>query len=216
MEGALLVLLGWALGILGGPIAEYVRRAHRRKDVWNAVKAELMECRAMMSVIAYQLRSQIGEIDHQFLDWYLPIERAKEVTGSNPQRLHAIENLHKLTPEQLTQLHSNQVGQGSSLTLKTYALPLIDAGLLPELILLSPSIRREVLSIREQLGFINQDVPRMMALHDRTFDSSLTTANRVLIQQELTIGYRKLSERAQHIADRVKHLIDNATRQESR
>jgi hypothetical protein len=31
MEDALLVFLGWALGILGGPIAEYVRRARRRK-----------------------------------------------------------------------------------------------------------------------------------------------------------------------------------------
>jgi hypothetical protein len=169
----------------------------------------------MTSVTAYQLRSHIGELDHQFLDWYLPIERAEEVTGSNPRRLQAIETLRELSPEQLTQLHPNEIEQGSSLTLKTYALPLIEAGLLPELILLPPSIRREVLSIREQLGFINQDVPRMMALHDRTFDSSLTSANRVLVQQELTIGYRKLAERAQQIADRVKHLIDSAARHES-
>ena len=65
----------------------------------------------MMSVIAYQLRSQIGEIDHQFLDWYLPIERAEEVTESNPRRLQAIETLRELSPEQLTQLHPNRLSR---------------------------------------------------------------------------------------------------------
>lgn len=202
MEDILLLVVGWGLGILGGPVAESIRRARRRKEVWQAVEAELVECRMLMAVVAYQLKGHVGEMDHEFLEWLLDIDREKSGTGRA-----AFERWRRLSPEQLFQMHPNKVASGTSLTLKTYSLPLIEAGLLPELVLLTVGVRREVLAIREQLGFINQDVLRLNSLHERTFDSSLIPENRALVVKDIERGYRSLGERARAIANRVDKLI---------
>lgn len=50
-------------------------------------------------------------------------------------------------------------------------------------------------------------VPRLMALHDRTFDQSLTGENRAAVQEALENGYRTISRRAQRIADQIGSVL---------
>lgn len=202
----LMVVLGWLLGILGGPIAERIRRGHRRRELEEALRAELRECRHLLGSVAYRLKSQLGEVDRELLDWVRVIDADEFDLTGDATTLEHLDRLRAHPDAAIAALQTNRVSQGMSLTLRTYELPLLDVSK-GELILLPITFRREILSVWRQLDFMNQEVPRLARLHELTFDSSLAPVNRQVITQELTDGYRTLARRARQTADQISRLL---------
>ena len=99
------------------------------------------------------------------------------------------------------------MAQGSSLSLKTYSLPLLESAV-GEMTLLKPRTRQRILAIREQIDFVNQDVPYLMGLHDHTFDASLDAMNREVIRENLRAGYSVMAGRAKNIAERISEVLE--------
>lgn len=207
IESALLVGLGWMLGLLGGPISERMRRGRRRKELVGALNAELGEFRHLMAALAYRLRSQIGEVDQELIEWMLPFEREREGTRVDEISVKALEKLAQLPPEQLAAGQTNRVARGQSLSLKTYSLPLFESAV-REMTLLRPRPRQRMLAIREQIDLLNQEVPYLMGLHARTFDASLDVINREVIREITTSSYSFMARSAKNIADRISEVLE--------
>lgn len=201
-----MLLLGWLLGLLGGPISERIRKEYRWKELDRALRAELRECRHLMAALCYRISSQLGEVDRDLITWAYPIEVDEAELTGDESMVENLDRMLQLPDSQLAAGQVNRVALGTSLALRTYDLPLIEAST-AELALLPLSFRRQVLSIRQQLDFINQDVPRLTRLNEMTFDSGLSTANRQVIAQDLEDGYRTMARRARRLADQIEPLV---------
>lgn len=207
LRDAVILILGWLLGLLGGPISEWIRRSRRRKELIGAINAELRECRYLMASVAYLLKAQVGNVDRDFLDWLLPLEREEaSITGDSTQLNAILQALSEASSAGQRPFSVNRVAEGINLSLKTYSLPLLESGV-SDLVLLPLGYRREVLALREQLDLLNQDVPRLMELSNRTFDSALTGENRAVVVRNIERGYSTMGESAQDIANRISALL---------
>jgi hypothetical protein len=206
IEALLMLVLGWLLGILGGPVAERIRRGYRRRELDEALRGELRECRHLLGSVAYRLKSHLGEVDRELLDWVRVIGADEAALTGDRTTLEHLDQLRALPDAAFAAFQTNRVSQGVRLTLRTYELPLLDMSK-GELILLPLTLRRNILSVRRQLDFMNQEVPRLARLHELTFDSSLASVNRQVITRELTDGYRTLARRARQTADQIARLL---------
>jgi hypothetical protein len=65
----LLIVLGWALGLLAGPVTEWIRKSRTRKDVARALTIELTELRDQTATIPYSVWRRQGEITDDRLNW---------------------------------------------------------------------------------------------------------------------------------------------------
>lgn len=203
LESVLLILLGWLLGILGGPIAKAIDRRGRQKELLEAIHQELSDSRQLMASVAFRIRAFLGTIDREFLQWMLEVWTPDATP--DPEMVVTrgrLETMAALDAEELAQLADVLRPQRASLNVKVYALPLVDASV-PELALLSPDDRREILAIRQGLDVMNQDVPTIKAMHEKTFDGSLNVGSRAIVEGNLTRSYEVMADRAVDLANRI-------------
>jgi len=102
METNLLFLfLGWLLGILGPLIGDRVRRSHQIEDVKRGMLTELKDARTRLAMSVYMLAARLDRDDRNLIIW--TTKALKEYKGNEPKEeaLKAMENLLKMTDEQI-------------------------------------------------------------------------------------------------------------------
>src|SRR5258708_38155200 len=90
------------------------------------------------------------------------------------------------------------------MTVKQYVLPLL-ATQVTDLAICPPPFQRAVLNIRYHLDLLNQSVPHLNSLFDRTY-SDLDATNRAIVITNLEAGYRDVGERAEIIVRAISEL----------
>lgn len=206
LDDALLVILGWALGLLGGPITDRIRRAYTARDLKKAVLAEIRELRYTMANCANQFAVKTGTLDHELLAWLEPIEKGYDGPDKQPGGLNAIEQLTALSPQTLrTQIAAAAAPGG--LSLKRYALPFVEAQA-SNFAMLPLDLHRRLLRVGEQLNLYNQDVDFLNQQFAFTFDGSLDAMNHTAIRHNLGTGYVKLVGAARRIADAITEILE--------
>jgi hypothetical protein len=204
-ESVLLILLGSLLGILSPGLIDWIRRAHRRKPIKRAILLELDELRYTLASTAYRLRSHLGTLDHDLLNWLEPIETAYTGPDRHAETVPALRALIAMTPDQLQRLQQTRTGPPSGLTLKQSQAPFLNSQLMA-LQDFDPDFQRRLLQIRSQLELLNEEVPYLMRQFELTF-GDLAPINRPIVQKNLTDGYAKMAIRAEDIANRISQLV---------
>ena len=206
VDAVLLVVLGWLLGILGGPLASYLARVRRARALTAALKSELKETRYTMCSMVWSLRSRLGTLDREVLEWMDPIERSYNGAGEIPERREMWDQLMALPAQEVAAAVAKRVRPNVGISLKEYRMSLLDARLADVSIL--PLDDQVTLSMaRHHLDLFNQEVAFLRQQSNLTFDPAAYAANRESIDKNLADGYAKLADRARIAADAMSRFI---------
>lgn len=200
------VLFGWLLGLLGPPIVDRIRRSYKREEVKIALLTELYELRFTMAAFVFRVRQHLGTIDHDMLDWLLPLFEEYRGGEADPKALEQLRTAHQLPSSALQAGNINKSALGIGLSLKTYSLPLLQAQV-SNLSILPPTFQQEILDLHSKVDLFNQQCSALITEHGRTFDSSLSPENHAIVRKNLANGYQDLGERARRLADLISKVL---------
>ena len=206
MEAALLVVLGWLLGILAGPIGERIRRRYSADDLRKACLTELLELRYPMASCVELFHSRVGTLDHEILEWMEPIEAEYDGPDKDPRALEVVRKLKAMTPPALATAMAARKASFSGMSLKQYSMSFLDSQF-ANLNILPVDLQQRLLQVKDQLAIFNQDVVFLNSQFALTFQSDLG-ANYAVVMQNLTNGYGKLASRARSITDAITGIRD--------
>src|SRR6266576_3827648 len=183
------LILGWLLGILSPLIVDRVRRRYQIDDVKRGILTELKDARSRLTMSAYQLAVRLGKMDHNLLTWFASALQEYQGTELTEDALKVIELQLKLTDEQLSALaHQVKFKPGESISLKTFAVPFLDANM--NLLSLFPiDFQIRIHEIRAQLSLLNQEIDQSETLFWRTFDAGSTEENQLVIRNNVYSKY---------------------------
>jgi hypothetical protein len=129
LEATLLVVLGWLLGILAGPIGERIRRHYSASRLRKACLTELLELRYTMASGVYLFRSLLGTLDHDLLAWLEPIESQYEGPDKDPRLLSALQHFKAMPAAALAAAMALNRAHLSGMSLKQYSMSFLDSQL---------------------------------------------------------------------------------------
>lgn len=200
------LLLGWLLGLLGGPIAEAIARAYRRARLLPSLKAELIEFQYTMLLIAYDYRGFLGAIDAEFLSWARRVlERYTQAPHADRQHLLAFKQALGLPPEQQNAVMARK-SQKAARSAVLHSLSMLEASI-PSLPDFSVSLQTKLLAVRDQVAIFNQQTAKFQADIALSFDPSVSGLNRQSLNENIEGGYRNLSNRAKCIIDAIDKVL---------
>lgn len=205
-EKVLFLLLGWLLATLSPIIADAIRRRRDSKEVKSALLAELGELKYRMAVASYYARMRFANIDRPFLQWLRDIVAAYSGPAPAENLLKAVAMQLSLPEQALSVLLASERSQGKSgITLKKYAVPLLDARL-AVLTSLPTSIQVLLLEVRTHLRMLDEEVDDARYYFQLTFDPKVVGANRQAVEQNLENAYRQYGDRARIVAEKIAKL----------
>jgi hypothetical protein len=204
MEQVLLIGLGWLLGLLGGPLAERIRRRYRAEELRRACLGELKELRYTMASLVYLIHSRQGDLNRALLEWIDPIESSYEGPDSSPEEKETWRKIRALKPEELARV-ADRRSEDLAMNVKVFSLPFLEARM-SDLPLLSVELQQGIHQVRHHLDLFNQDVAVLQGQFALTFQA-LPTENHARVRKNLTDGYKNLAKRATIIADAITPLV---------
>jgi hypothetical protein len=206
VEQIVYVVLGWLFGLLSPNIVERLRRPYERKELENAVLAELDEMRYTMASAAYAVNDHLFETSNEFLDWVLPVIRAYEGPRTSFHLAEVVAKIRALDPAVRIAMLKARANPDRGIVLKEYGLPFTIAKA-HELRICSLTFQRGVFSIVGKVDMFNQQVRYLQRQTELTFDNSLNDPSRSAVHDNLQRGTRKLGEAARAIADEISGLL---------
>ena len=205
-EKVLFLFLGWLLATLSPIIADAIRRRRDTKEVKGALLAELGELKYRMVVASYYANMRFGSIDRAFLQWLRGVVAVYRGPAPAENLLKALDMQLSLSEQALSALLASERSQGKSgLTLKKYAVPLLDARL-AVLTSLPTSIQVLLLEVRAHLRMLDEEVDDARYYFQLTFDPKVAGTNRQAVEQNLENGYRQYGDRARIVAEKIAKL----------
>jgi len=198
----ILLLVGWLLGLLSPPLVDRIQRKYKQAEVRSAILNELRELQFTMMAFAFGVRTRMGKVDSEFLQWMTPIYERYRGSEEDKELVSRFQQLKALPPEQLRAVQAPLVSSFRGLSLKTYSVPYIEAQY-ASLSLFKPAFQQRVLQVKAKLAAFNEEVAFLMRQFELTF-STLSSENRAVVSQNLNSGYEKLSS----IAVTICRLID--------
>ena len=205
MQSLLLVLFGWLLGLLAPAIQERIRKKYRADELRNAISVELNELKVMMALISFLMWDHLAPLTDDQLAWLESAVRSYDGPTVNPKALEAILGQRTLSEQDRREIFIQRQSPGTSLYPKEYTAPFLTAHI-GDLSILPVPFQAAVLRIKGQIDTLNQHVVFVQKRHDKTFDTSLSDANRLAVLSDLKNGYGQLAEMAKRIADAISSL----------
>lgn len=178
LGSAVIAIVSWGLGLITPTLVDRIRRPYRAKDLRVGIFRELHELRHTLAACAFRAKQHLGTLDHEFLEWILPVWNAYDGPSKDPKTITALEAFKALTPTQL-----------SALTIAKKAPPL-----------LAPGAQQWILKIRSRLSYFNEDVRLLMELPPIDVQRTITQDNHARLVATIDEGYAKLASLARAIA----------------
>ncbi len=205
-EKVLFLFLGWLLATLSPIIADSIRRRRESKEIKSALLAELSELKYRMAVASYYAHLRFGHVDRAFLQWLRGIIATYSEPSPAESLLKGIDMQLSLAEQALLGLLASERSKGKSgLTLKKYAVPLLDARL-AVLTWLPTAVQVLLLEVRTQLRMVDEEVDGARYYFQLTFDPKVTGNNREAVEQNLDNAYRQYGDRARIVAEKIAKL----------
>lgn len=96
--------------------------------------------------VVFRLRQHLGTIDHETLDWLLPLYQEYRGADADPKALDGMRAARALSAAHLEAGNINMAAMGIGLNLKTYTLPLLQSQVV-SLGILAPSFQQQILDL---------------------------------------------------------------------
>ena len=167
INSTLLVLLGWALGLLGAPIVERIQRRYRAREIKDGLRVELVELRYTMASCVHLFRQRLATLDHATLEWLARIESLYSGPDKEPDMAPGLQGDVGPSPGRIGNAPSSRQETGSWDELETVPgiLPSGTGSQLGTNFL--PSLQQHLLQIKGQSRPLER---RSRVSHMRQFD----------------------------------------------
>jgi len=179
------LLLGWILGLVAGPIQDWLRRHNERKHFRRALWTELNDLRERLAQATFVIESKRDGISRDLLNWV-----RKHITGwtgvypSGPLS-DISKRLSELDDEEFAKIAQfAQTQDTNGLSLQRYDLKYLSSKL-DRLDILSEQAQQSLLAVLTHIGFINQQVANSEFYRGLTFDSGISKENHAIASAEL-------------------------------
>jgi len=197
MDKTVYVFLGWLLGIAAITIEDYIRRRIRSAQIGKSVDLELQELRFLMAAIALNMRMRQGRVTREFLTWFQPIAQGHD--GLDPRVSEFLPKIREMPEDELNKVLLSFRRPNAGVQLNEHSLPFL-ASLAGDVAVLPAELQRDLWRVKLQLDLFNQQTCFLRGQFDKTFDESLSEANRRSVQTNLDEGYTRIGDRAEGIA----------------
>jgi len=174
-----LILLGWLLGLLAPAIVEGIRRKRELSEVLGALRRELAELRYRAGLAAHRIEMDFGKVDHASLEWMRAL--CDSYTGANATDNIGkhVNDLLKLTEQELSALQAAMKRPKTGLSLKKYAAPLLD--------------------------MVNEEIDQGRFFYQLTFQQ-LGAENRGIVEKNLEDSYVNIARQFRRLADSIGRI----------
>lgn len=206
MESILMLLLGWSLGILSPSITNKIQEKKKAKNIKQSILNEADEFRITMAAVLYQIKQRANSIDHELINFLLPIYKKYSGIKQVNNVMHGLEKMQKMDSEQLSKMQQNS-GIYDSLSLKKYDLPYLKTKV-HEISVLENEFQRKTLEFLFLLDTFNEKVEESRFFYKLTFDGSISDDNHHIASAELENSYSNVSEQAKLILMKINALLE--------
>jgi hypothetical protein len=198
----LMLLLGWALGLLSPAIVEGIRRRRDGEKTHLALKAELDELSLRAALVSHMIQMRFGVVNREHLEWLRDALRRYKGSNEAAGVLSFAEKLLSQSDEVIaTVAATDKARPGRALRLKKLSAPIVDSRL-PIFWQLDEGLQRQLLEIKTHLDFVNEDIDDARYYFQLSF-SNLSEKNDALATQNLTACYLQISDRAKIVVNKI-------------
>ncbi len=203
------LILGWLLGLLSPLIVRRINRFYSKRELYDGIKTEIVECQFRIVLLAYLLASRAGKFDREFLEWCLPY--LEKYQGDEPKEMmiKAIRSSLDLEDEEIRRVielkRSEETGRG--LNLKKFHLPFLGSKI-AEISSFKINLQNIVYELTSRIQLVNEEIESAIRYFNMTFDSSISDENQRLIRVELLRKYSNLQDQLIILARKMDNYIN--------
>ena len=147
----------------------------------------------------------LGTVTDRHLAWLEQIVRNYRGPNSKAGMLNALVEYRKVPEEARRQGLAMTRDPNVGVYMLQYSIPFVTAHL-SEISLYPVPFQSAVIRIKDQLDMYNQRVAHLQHLHDKTFETSLTERNRLIVISNLDKSYRDLADQTAFVVDAITAL----------
>lgn len=200
----LYIILGWLFGLLTSPISLRIERRYKRKDLQSAISSELKNLAVRLAGMSYKIHTHQETMDKTNLSW---VKKIYDMYDSKMVTENMVKIL-EIPDENFQALMRTQRAQtGGSLGLKTYSLPVLDASL-EDISIFDLKFQKNILEMRTQVDFLNQEIENCMRYFFLTFDPTSMGTNKNILELNIKNCHKQILDKSKYIADKIMQIID--------
>lgn len=201
------LIFGWLLGLVAGPVQDWLRRCNERKHLRRALWTELNDLRERLAQATFVIESKRDGISRDLLNWVRKyIVGWTGVYPSGPIS-DISKRLSELNDEEFAKIAMlTQTQDTSGLSLQRYDLRYLSSKL-DMIDILSEQLQQNLLAVLTHIGFINQHVANSEFYRGLTFDSGISEENHAIASAELKRCQSLVAQQARSII-RIIDVLD--------
>lgn len=197
--------LGWLLGLLSPIIVDAIKRRRENAQGRDALLSELREVGCLLAAAAYGVHMHRGTVDRAFLEWIKTDFERHAVSEQFQAFIPNVRQQLAWDDEILSKGAKLLAGkQGVGTELQKYPVPLLDARV-SALWTFDTSFQRGLLSIRQNMHFLDDLVDRARKYHDMTF-TKLEGENYERVIDNINQAYDLYAQRAIRTVKLIREL----------
>jgi len=208
MREALYIVLGWTLALLSPFVINRIRARSLRRTFCKAVSSELRNLKYRLAITRFILLRRQGKLDVQYLRWLRPILDSHP--GSDPDDIQSNQAIKDLVDHHLemdpaeceARLNNDTTLENVSHSLKTYVTSYLDSNI-DEISNLSSDLQEDFHELRSRLSILNQEISRVMELHTKTFDSSISDDNQEILVSDIKRRHGDIQDMMRRVVDMI-------------
>lgn len=202
LTSAVLIVLGWLLGVLSPAIVDGIKRQRDAILYRKAIRRDLSDLRARLAAAAYYIEMKVGRVDRSLLEWIQRILRTVPETTDLTASLTLISGQLTLKDEEIEKIYAvTRTNSQGGLSLKKYRAPLLEAHL-PSFWVLEESLQTQLLDVNAGLSLFNEEVESAKFYSQLTF-SDITASNHAIAVANFRSSAGNLSKMARALVDKI-------------
>jgi hypothetical protein len=206
----LLLVLGWALGILSSPITDAIRRRSVKQRITRAIRTELLSLQDSFADVVIQVSRRRGVLTHAFLDALQTTLISSSQSSDASKTLRLIDDLLRQDEAAFGGGRgSMSAGPGAFLSLRVQGVPFLEAHL-DRLEFYTHETQRRLLEIHAGTQVFGQYAEEALHQQMLTFDPGIGEANRSALLANIESCYGRAAEKASELVSQITALLHSA------
>ena len=203
------IAFGWSLGIASSLLIYWFGRFRKRRDFKNGLKTELIENLPRMTSSVLSLRTKLGTINHEHLNWI----RNSLIKYYSPEKIvelfPTINELLRQTPDALEKASDGLkfLSEGKGKELRKFNLVFLENHL-DKILLLYIDSQKLIYNIQFRIDVVNQAVDRYFFYFDKTLDPEIFKVNQNSLNENMNASYEMISKTLFLVTNDVITLLE--------
>ncbi len=197
------ILLGWLFGLLSPGIAARISRTYRRRELTDALLAEVDEMRPTLALSLFSVRAYLHSVDPTLASRISATMATYRGAKGQSGQLQFLRD-----PAVLLQAFATQPStEGRALALEPCSLPLLSASL-TEITMCDADLQRRLLHIKAELELYNSDVTWATNEVGHAFDGQADAIRSEFIAANLRQHYARLATHSDVLLQAATELLN--------